>query len=1144
MPSILIVGDEDLPAEDLGTSLRHIGYDLAGRASSEADAFRLVETCGVDLILMDVELHGRGNGIETAERIRRRFDIPIVFLTTFDETDVLSRSKKVEPYGYVNKPVRLAELRNVIESALYKHEADKRTRESEIWMRGVFDALEESVVTATPDKIIKDVNPATERIFGYKKEEIIGGTTAIFHVDHDHYTEFGRRIAEAFRKGESAEFGFEMKRKEGEVFSSHHTVSLLRDRNGFEIGIVSVIRDTSESKRIQRELIETRATLQAALDHSKAGIAIADAPSGKLLYVNEAGLVIRGGDRESAVEGVGVDRYVSAWQILDLDGTELDRDDVPPARAVLYGETAQREFIIRRAGNDDRIVMADAAPIKDEQGRVTAAIVVFMDITDIKKAQEALRISEARYRVLAENTLDIIWQMDPDLRFTYVNHAITSMTGFTVDEWIGSKLSDHCDEENFSQMANVMAHKVAQGAASSGTVFETEMLKKDGDPIQVEIHGKIVFGEDGAPTAVQGVARDISDRKRGEQALRESEERYRALFERAGDAITLVDVEGGQAGRIVSANKVAAEMHGYDMDEFTGLSMSALDHPDDSASVQLMLGTMERGHTINVEHRHLKKDGSTLLLELSAGPIEIRGHRYSLSISRDITERKRAETERRLLATAVEQAAESVEITDSEGTIVYVNPAFEKTTGFSRSEVIGKRPNILGSGRHDEAFFRGMWTTITNKQTWEGHVVNRRKDGSLFEEDVTISPVSNESGEIVNYVAVKRDLSNEALLRKQLLEAQKMEVVGALTGGIAHDFNNLLQVIHGSADIGLVGIGKDQAGYTELVEIKKAAKRAAELTQGLLTFSRRAAGKKRSLDLNAELNQIARMLQRTIPKNIAIELDLASDLRAVKADPGQLQQSAMNLALNARDAMPDGGRIVMQTANVRLEEHFCSLHPGIEPGNYVMLAIADTGCGMNEATLASIFDPFFTTKEEGKGTGLGLSIVLGIVKSHGGAVTCDSEPGRGSTFRIYLPAIKQAQGTDEEPQSELPAGGTETILLADDEDAIRRLGERMLKKFGYSVITAADGREALRLFEEHKQRIAVVILDLVMPEMGGRECLREILRIDPAARVLIASGDGAEGQIDGALAEGARASVKKPYDAGELLQTLRRLLDE
>ena len=633
-------------------------------------------------------------------------------------------------------------------------------------------------------------------------------------------------------------------------------------------------------------------------------------------------------------------------------------------------------------------------------------------------------------------------------------------------------------------------------------------------------------------------------RNNAEEALRESEERYRTLFERAGDGIIVVDVEGDQTGKIVSANQVAAEMHGYVMEEFLTLRMSDLDTHEEANRMAELFGRIREGEIVKTEHYHRKKDGTVFPLDLSAGVIEMCGHKYSLSINRDITERKRAEAEKLLLATAVEQAAESVEITDSNGKIVYVNPAFERTTGYMRSEVIGRRPSELGGGKHDEVFYREMWATVSSGRPWTGNIINESKDGKQFEEEVTISPVKDDSGRVVNYVAVKRDVTVEVLLQKQLLEAQKMEAVGTLAGGIAHDFNNLLQVINGYAEMALFDLEEGDVGYSELQEIRGAARSAAELTQGLLTFSRRVESKLGPLDLNNELRNVAKMLSRTLPKMIEIVMNLSEPLETVNADPAQLQQVVMNLAVNARDAMPQGGKLVIETRNVFLDEDDCRALLGTKPGEYVLLSISDSGTGMDEKTGRHIFDPFFTTKETGKGTGLGLSIVFGIVKSHGGTIGCFSEPGKGTAFKIWLPAVTLDREEEDVTEIGVLQGGDETILLVDDEESVRKLGKIILTRFGYSVLTAKHGKEGVEIFAREHEHIDLVILDLIMPKMGGRDCLKEIIKLAPGTRVIIASGYAANGHVDRALEDGARASVRKPYEARELLETVRSLLDE
>lgn len=395
----------------------------------------------------------------------------------------------------------------------------------------------------------------------------------------------------------------------------------------------------------------------------------------------------------------------------------------------------------------------------------------------------------------------------------------------------------------------------------------------------------------------------------------------------------------------------------------------------------------------------------------------------------------------------------------------------------------------------------------------------------------------------MNFVAVKRDVTETLDLSKQLLQAQKMEAIGTLAGGIAHDFNNILQITLGFSEILLADKDETDEEYADLQKIAQAAHNGADLVQRLLTFSRKVEPKPQPVRLNRQIGQLEKLLGRTIPKMISIKLNLDGDLYTINADPSQMEQIIMNLALNARDAMPDGGELQVRTENVALDEDFCRAHPEVQPGKYAMLEVADTGQGMDNETLQHIFEPFYTTKELGRGTGLGLAMVYGIVSQHAGLIECESEQGSGTRFRIYLPAIPTVEQEKGETTAIAPAVGTETILLVDDEELVRDLGRRILTRSGYTVLTAANGKEALSLFSLNEKKIDLVILDLIMPEMGGKQCLQELMKIDPQLRVLIASGYSSDGPLGDTLGGGACGFVSKPFRINYLLKAVRKALD-
>jgi two-component system cell cycle sensor histidine kinase/response regulator CckA len=397
----------------------------------------------------------------------------------------------------------------------------------------------------------------------------------------------------------------------------------------------------------------------------------------------------------------------------------------------------------------------------------------------------------------------------------------------------------------------------------------------------------------------------------------------------------------------------------------------------------------------------------------------------------------------------------------------------------------------------------------------------------------------------VHYMARAVRMMNERMrLEEELQQSQKLEAVATLAGGIAHDFNNLLQIVQGYSELLLVGKNKDESGYLELYEIFAAARRGGELTRQLLNYSRKVKSEKKPTDLNHQVRQIHKLLQRIIPKMIEIELQLEDDLQYVNADPLQVEQVLMNLAVNAQHAMPEEGKLVVKTTNATLTRESCSSHSKLTPGDYVLLSVSDTGHGMDSGTLEQIFEPFFSTKAPGKGTGLGLAMVYGIIENHNGHITCHSKPGKGTIFTIYFPTGETIQeiSAEKAAKKETVLGGNETILLIDDDHLICTYAKRCLEKQGYKVLTAADGRSALELYRQKMKTIDLILLDLIMPGMGGAKCLQKLLEIDPDIKVVIASGYTPDDNTMQIIHRSTRGYLRKPYFGKQLLQTVRSVL--
>ncbi len=506
------------------------------------------------------------------------------------------------------------------------------------------------------------------------------------------------------------------------------------------------------------------------------------------------------------------------------------------------------------------------------------------------------------------------------------------------------------------------------------------------------------------------------------------------------------------------------------------------------------------------------------------------------------------EAERIRLALAIEQAAEMVLITDTQGSIQYVNPAFTKCTGYSREEALGHNPRFLGSGKQAPAFYREMWAALTRGEVWHGRFVNRRKNGSLYEEDATISPVRDTAGQVVSYIALKLDVTHEAELEAQLRQSQKVDAIGRLAGGVAHDFNNLLNVILGYGEMLLRRPDLPESIRPQIVAIHRAGERAADVTRQLLAFSRKQISAPQVFDLNEAIPDMVKMIRRLIGENIDLHLKASTPSCHVMADFGQLQQVVTNLCLNARDAMPDGGKITIETKQLVRDGPWLGNAPMLSPGNYVVLAISDTGVGMTDEVKAHLFEPFFTTKELGKGTGLGLAVCHGIVKQSKGEIAVYSEEGVGTTVKIYLPCADPAAASVA-PESEATAlneyrGRGETILLVEDEPSVRELIAHVLTGLGYRVLSDPNGQAALaRLQQAPGQRIDLLLTDVVMPGISGRETATRLKEFIPCLKTIFISGYTDDAIVHHGILDPGVNFIPKPFASVLLARRVRELLD-
>lgn len=625
--------------------------------------------------------------------------------------------------------------------------------------------------------------------------------------------------------------------------------------------------------------------------------------------------------------------------------------------------------------------------------------------------------------------------------------------------------------------------------------------------------------------------------------LHESEKRYRAIAE----DMPILICRFLPGGEITYINKIYCEHFEKTYEELVGSSFLSLIPEKDRETVMSSIAMLTvESPTQTHEHEVISPGGEILWQRWTNRALfDAQGNAVAYqSIGEDITERRRVEKERERLSVAVDQAAETLVITDAEGTIQYVNPAFERTTGYTSEEAIGRNPRILKSGEHDITFYEGMWDTLMRGEAWSGRFINKRKDGTLFTEEAVISPVRDASDRTTNYVAVKRDITAEVKLEEQLHQAQKMESVGRLAGGVAHDFNNMLGVILGHTEIAIEQVDPSLSLHAELTEIRTAAERSVDLTQQLLAFARKQTIAPRLLDLNETVEGMLKMLRRLIGEDLDLAWLPGANVSSVKVDPSQIDQILANLCVNARDAIEDVGKITIETGSAVFDEVYCATHPEFVPGEYVLLAVSDNGSGMDKEILDQLYEPFFTTKERGEGAGLGLATVYGIVKQNGGFINTYSEPGHGTTFKIYLPRYAGKTAQEEQERSVAAAvQGHETILLVEDEPAILALATRMLEGQGYTVLAASTPGEAIRLAEARSSGIHLLLTDVVMPEMNGQDLAKNILSFSPNIKCLFTSGYTANVIAHhGVLDEGIHF-IQKPFMNQDLAAKVREALD-
>lgn len=776
--------------------------------------------------------------------------------------------------------------------------------------------------------------------------------------------------------------------------------------------------------------------------------------------------------------------------------------------------------------------------------------VMFLDITARKRVEHLLQEQYLELENLYRSLPIGLSVVDHQFRFLKMNDRLAAINGRPAVEHLGRTIYEMIPDVA-AALEPIYRRVFATGEAVCNIEFTRNFRMVPGEERNYLASYHPLKAKEGHVYGLCSVVVDITERKRTEQALVESEERFRSAMQHSAIGMAMVSPAGG----FLEVNPALCRILGCEREVLLATDFQTITHPEDlpeslAFNKRLLQGEIQ---TFELEKRYRHQAGHYIWARVNVSLIR---HRDGKSCSlvtqmQDITERKRAADElfqsREMLRMILDNIPQRVFWKDRELKFMGGNLLIARDCGFTDpAELIGKSDyDIIFQKTAEDFRSDDRQVMETNQPKLNYEELQIRPDGKTAHLMTSKVPLHDKDGRVIGVLGTYEDITERKALETQFRQAQKMEAVGRLAGGIAHDFNNLLTVISGYSNLLLAELPPEDGSVLFLTEIKKAGERASALTRQLLAFSRKQVLTPDNLNLNAVIGECENMLRRLLGEDIDFQLQLAADLGRVLADPNQLDQVLLNLVVNARDAMPQGGTLLIKTANATLDEHYCQQHPGIKPGPYVMLVVSDTGVGMDETTKALIFEPFFTTKQEGKGTGLGLAMVFGFIKQSGGHITVSSAPKHGSSFSIYLPEVRSAgvPGPPPGASPEVPSG-SETILLVEDQNEVRVLARRMLQKRGYQVLEASHGAEAVRMVEAHPGTIHLLISDVVMPGMGGRQTAEKIVALRPQIKVLFMSGYTDDAVMRHGIHSAETNFLHKPFTGEALHRKVRKILDQ